>query len=127
MVVYTLIYIKIHMQNHSHTNKHTPLPCYPKQTLIYLNSNWTILQLFIPRLQIEGGVIKALLIIYYTRFCHTKVNNKNKKQKKKPYSFNIFRVTEPSPTSFQQICKMCGVMKICSMQCADPHWGCILG
>lgn len=84
MVVYTLIYIKIHMQNHSHTNKHTPLPCYPKQTLIYLNSNWTILQLFIPRLQIEGGVIKALLIIYYTRFCHTKVNNKNKKQKKNP-------------------------------------------
>lgn len=49
-----------HSGSHTHTTKHTPLPCYPKQTLLYLNSNWTTLELFTPPLQLEGGQLEKL-------------------------------------------------------------------
>lgn len=110
MIFCTLIYINIHLQDHTHTSKPTPLPCYPKQTLLYLNSNWTILELFIPRLQIVGGQLEKLSLSSIAHPC--------KNQQQPNYSFNIFRFTEPSPTPFQQICKMCGFMQIYSMQYA---------
>jgi len=55
-----------HTHTHTHTetdrqtDKHTPLACYPKQTLLYLKSNWTTLELFTPPLQIEGGQRSSL-------------------------------------------------------------------